>query len=476
MMSEPEDDVYDGPPGDGPPPPPKKSKVVDIAGKVGVFKRGDHVELAQHTLRSLVMVGDPAVIHADGAFYRYRPDIGQWESLSSSKMSLAVQAFAGSPVGPEEKARALKVSNGDTHGALALAAHRAHEPDFFAARSGVLFKDCFVRVTDLGDIRVMNHSSDNRARFRYDFNYVEKAAPRRMLDFLHSIYRDDADKDDRIRCDQEFFGACLLGLAPMFQRCMVKVNANGNNGKGTLAKVIDAMMPPGSVAAVPPHLWSNEYYSAKLAGKLINMVGELPATKIEATNDFKGIIAGDRTSGRNPRGEPFDYLPLAGHFFSANDLPGSADLSEAFWRRMIVFRMTRSFREGDPDRDPKMAEKVIADRPAIVSWLVDGAARLVRQGHYTLPASHHTALGDWQRSADTVREWMHERCDLAADRAEWTQAALLHQKYKSWCDAEGYKNPVARRSFSLRLSQIGADSEHRKGGTFWGVKSKGDGW
>ena len=108
-----------------------------------------------------------------------------------------------------------------------------------------------------------------------------------------------------------------------------------------------------------------------------------------------------RSTGGTSGKSPFDFRPVAGHIFAANRLPGTADQSKGFWRRFLVVTFRRDF-TNDPERDPDMADRLVAERARIVSWMLDGAVRLFRQKDYTFPASHVTALETWRRTSDQV--------------------------------------------------------------------------
>ena len=74
------------------------------------------------------------------------------------------------------------------------------------------------------------------------------------------------------------------------------------------------------------------------------------------------------------------------------------DRTDGFWRRFVILTFNRSFK-GDPNRDPNIAESILAaERPAIVSWFIDGAVRLLKARGYTIPPSHEAAAMEAQRT------------------------------------------------------------------------------
>lgn len=442
-----------GPDSEPPPPTP-------ITKNKATWLRGDHVEIGQRLAGAFTPKGAPGPVYTDGETYVYRPELGIWEVLGAHVLACTVHDFAGQLVAGKTDSFQLKIKSSDIKGALSVFQAEQAKPGFFnGAAAGICFKNGFVTLVH-GKPQLFNHSPEFRARFAYGFDYVDGAQPTVMLAFLRSIYRDDADQQERIDFDQEFFGASLLGLAAKYHRVSVKENRTGGNGKSTLARIAAAMMPPGSVCSIPPQSWGSQgaqlYNMARLPGKLLNTVTELPSTDMENLETFKAVVAGDRVMARAIAKDPFDFVPVAGHFFSANALPIAKDLTQAFWDRVVVMPMTRTFRAGDADFDPDIAERVIADKAAVVSWLIQGAARLVKRGKYHLPASHVAAVDAWKLESDQVRQFIADEVTIGGDR--WIASQTLYNRYTNWSQREG-TGKLAQRKFAQRLADIGVLSK-----------------
>jgi putative DNA primase/helicase len=160
------------------------------------------------------------------------------------------------------------------------------------------------------------------------------------------------------------------------------------------------------------------------------------------------------------------FRPIAGHYFAANKLPGTQDQTEGFWRRFVVLTFNRSF-TGDPTRDPNVHTRILAaELPAIVSWLVAGAVRLLRQGDYTIPASHAKAIAAWRKDADQVALFLiAETRPLRDDETEHMGllAAELYSSYVEWARRNGHR-PVASNTFGARLRGLGRAAKRTKAG------------
>ncbi len=144
------------------------------------------------------------------------------------------------------------------------------------------------------------------------------------------------------------------------------------------------------------------------------------------------------------------------------------DQSEGFWRRLIVLRFNRNFRN-DPERDPQIAEKIAAvELPQVVAWMLDGAARIMREREHTLPASHMKELEAWRGAADQVRAFL---LDCAEDDVPGfgTSASGVYGAYQRWASRNGHR-PLSSTKFGMRMRSAGKEAAHTKLGNTYPVK------
>jgi P4 family phage/plasmid primase-like protien len=438
------------------------------------FKLGDHVELARALLEQIDATGPRAVFDL-GELHKYDDGHGLWRVVDRGEQSRIIQSFSGRSRATADGPRPLTIKLNDVRGAIHLAADQAARASFFhEAPRGIAFADSFVRV-ERGTVAVEPHAHEHRARLGYPFAY-DTSAPKRWLSFLEAVFRDDGDAQERVTFVHEFFGACLLGIAPRFNKSALFVG-QGGEGKGSLLKIAIAAMPAGATCSVAPQKLSGEYYRAQLAGKLLNAVSELPEADILQSESFKAIVSGDLIDGRVIRESPFSFRPTAGHAFSANRLPGTTDTTAAFWDRFIILPFTRRIR-GTSDDDADVVEKIIAaELPAVVGAFVQAGARMLTASAYTIPSSHHAALEGWRKNADQVAMFVEERTRISLDDKpatngvhDWLGAQPLYDEYRRWAEASGHRPPLAINKFTARLVALGVRRHETKHGTFYGVR------
>jgi P4 family phage/plasmid primase-like protien len=427
------------------------------------FDRGDHVELAEALVSVLGAAVD--VVGDEGKVWRYNAETGRYAEIDRASQSRAVQSFAGAACG--EKGKALTLDAKDVYGAMRLAYDRVAVQDFFAnAPAGTVFTNGFATVTANG-IELRPHARENRARYGFAFELSSSSLAPKHLKFLYDVWAPDADREEKVLLWQEFGGAALLGIAPTYQRCLVSIG-DGCNGKSKAGDILLAVMPEGSTCSIAPQEFGQEYRRAMLAGKRLNVVNELPEADILESESFKNIITGETITGRHIREAPITFRPKAAHYFAANRLPGTNDQTLGFWRRFLVATFNRNF-SNDPVRNARIAEEIIAaEKPAIVRWFLEGAVRLCRERNYTVPASHHAAMGSWRRSADPVALFIEERTETCQP-IEGSAASWLYTNFRTWADRNGHR-PMSSTKFGLRMKDLGKPATHFDTGNRYPVR------
>lgn len=440
------------------------------------FLRGDHLEIAQALIEHVQAAAPGSeLVYDEGAMYRYDSAAGLWCELDKSTLARGVHTFAGSWVANAKKEdKALKINSGTVDGAIDQAQHIARRVDFFAqAPVGLAFADGFMRVGADG-LSWEEHAPTHRARVGYPCPWATcSGAPcPRWIEFLEQVWpasdSSEEDQQAKIGLFQQFLGACLVGVATRYQICLVLVG-EGSNGKSTAIKVAEALFPARSLAHVAPQDLGDEYRLALLAGKLLNTVGELPTSEIMTSDRFKAIVDGTEVTARHIRQEPITFHPRAGHLYAANKLPPVADMSHGFWSRFVVLRFSQVFERGTNGRE-LWRELVDAEGPAIIGWMLDGAAAVLAQRGYVMPPSSRVEIEAWRRRADTVAFFLDECCDLPGDGADpadfWEQANRLFAAYAQFAE-EGKMKPVSVQTFKDRMGQLGHPRKRTAtGGTY----------
>lgn len=403
--------------------------------------------------------GEDHIRAVEDGFFVYDPARGIWDFLSKSLARGEIQQYTGCDVFTDKgELKRLHLPPRKRDEALDWALHHLPIMDYrfrIDPPQGAPFADGFVRVCD-GEIEVVEHAPEHRAVVAFPYETDGDAEGHDLwVGFLRELFKGDADCDDKINALQEFVGACVLGVAPRYSRCVV-LTGEGLNGKSTFMDIIKAVFPEDMTAASSPSGWSGPsggYNISMLQNKRINIVNEIPE-KLLAVENFKHVITGEAIMARNPYEKPYVFTPRCGHMLSANELPATIDNSHGFWRRFLVIPFNRNF--GDLSKDKFQTKEYFVDRflphrGAILLWALEGATRLISNKGYTLPESHGSVVETWRLTTDAVADFVYSCCEMV----EGDEGSLksLYRFFKVWAKEEERKS-IGKHKFSARLEKI----------------------
>ncbi len=427
--------------------------------KERVLARGDEVELAACLIKDLG--GEEFLVCDDDLLYMYDHERGVWEALEDDVVRRIIMGYAGAKVFKGKlkdgtiKTAALKMGSKSSDGILRCAKIALSSTGFFdTAPRGVCFSNKFLIFDADGEGRLIDHAPENKARHRFEFSYRSDRRTGSWLKFLAEIFCGDDDADQKVEFIRQFMGMCLLGGATSHDTCPILLG-EGANGKSVLLTVLSKAFPEGTISSIPPQRWGHEYYAAALAGKMLNVVTEMPERDIINADATKAVISGDPVIGRNPAGRPFSFRPRAGHVFAANRLPGSIDYSDGFFRRWVILKFNRNFEdEGIKKERSSLVDELSVELPGIVCWAIEGAAKVIKAGGYTsVPDSSSVVKKQWRSSVDQIATWLEESAEMAEEEDEYAYVFELYRNYIGWTTRTGHKQ-MSKTRFTERLKRL----------------------
>ena len=274
-----------------------------------------------------------------------------------------------------------------------------------------------------------------------------------------------AERAEQIALLQEIFGGALFGLVALLQKVALLIGVT-RSGKGTVARLLEALFPPEAICSVAPDRWGHEYHRAALAGKAVNLVGEIDETRPIPASDLKTITGGDLIGARNPSHAQFTFRPRAAHIFSGNTFPAASDRDDAFYGRWLIveFRNSVAGRE-----DPDLADRLVREAlPSILAWALVGATRLAKRGRFSTPATHDRLIERWRIDHSSVLTWLKDAEAIALEPKESVARATAYNAFKAWC----------RRNERRALGSHTFYAEIRRSAGRYGVVERraADGW
>lgn len=319
----------------------------------------------------------PVVVSCGSGLYTYDESTGTFDFDRPEDVEKhVIDTFGGHPLLQRDSAVRLILKR--------VRLHYANETFFSDAKAGVNLADGFLSISAEGNPELLPHSPDNKARMQIDVAYNTEAP----FDWLDTALRRTLPNQSSVDAIQEIVGAIAFNVKPTkddVRRMFVLYGAR-NSGKSTIINLLLALLPTKSVGSVPPGHWNDPNYRANLEGLSLNYVTELGGSTKIGGEHMKKIVSCEPIIVRRMRRDPVTIIPQAWHVCATNELPRIVDKTNAFERRLIVITFPRSLDTSEVD--PTFLDKIRADPNGVLRWASIGAARLIRNGAFTVPDGH----------------------------------------------------------------------------------------
>lgn len=204
-----------------------------------------------------------------------------------------------------------------------------------------------------------------------------------------------------------------------------------NTGKTTFQNGIISFIGHENVSNLSLDRFGERFQDTQLKGKLANIVGEMPNTKLSmrAVNTIKKLIGNDYLSGEIKGGATFKFLSYARCLFSCNEMP-TCDSDDAFFDRFIIIPFTKQFSK-NPVYEKELNEALSS--PEELSGLLNKALQALPNviEHGIRPTqSMKAALEIVIEENDALAGWFKEYIECEPYGSSFMLFTELHDHYK----------------------------------------------
>jgi putative DNA primase/helicase len=249
---------------------------------------------------------------------------------------------------------------------------------------------------------------------------------------------------------QRVCGYCLTGLTN--EHALFFLYGTGGNGKSTFVSTITGIANDyHRVVSTEVLMWSrNERHPTELAG----LAGARIASAIEAGKGrgwdepkLMKLTGGDEITARFMHQDFFDFMPQFKLMIAGNHKPGLRSINEAIRRRLHLVPFTVTIAK--EERDQQLGDKLKAEWPGILAWMIDGCL-VWQQIGLAPPAAVIEATDKYLEAQDLLAQFLDEFCEI--DKRFTEQSSKLYQCWQTFCETAGEK-PGSRSGFKEALEQ-----------------------
>lgn len=273
--------------------------------------------------------------------------------------------------------------------------------------------------------------------------------------FLSDIFPDDPETIESV---QRWMGYTLSGVVS--EEVLFVELGCGANGKSVRDAIHRHVL--GSYArAVSPTLITSaaEEDGSKASPELVSLCGlrygsinETRANDRLNETGVKRIAGSERIVARQLYGKSFEFAPSAKCAVRTNHRPVVTGTDEGIWRRLVLVRYPRHFKE--EERDLGLTHKLIAESEGILAWMVDGFRKWQRDGLKLSPRIRGE-MAAYREESDLFGEFLSDNCEFGP-KERVLERTLYHLRYVTWCHENGVR-AMSKKRFTGALAERGVD-------------------
>ena len=255
---------------------------------------------------------------------------------------------------------------------------------------------------------------------RFHFTYQVKASyledPEQIkCPVLEDFCRSSLDGDPKKRqLLLEMIGYICSDLT--VGKCAFFLQGQPNSGKSVIAEFISRLFDPSLVSNVPLHQLGERFSRAELAGKKVNIAGEIAGRALRDISIFKSVTGGDRITGEFKGKDLFYFIPRCKLLFAGNTLPRTteADTTAAFANRLVVLLFNQSI---PPEKqDKSLLDRLCKEADSIVTLALHALQDLMERNFvFALPEDSKAFLESFVNRSNVLSGFIKERCILSPE-------------------------------------------------------------
>ena len=301
---------------------------------------------------------------------------------------------------------------------------------------------------DLNKQELIPHTPEIFTANPLPYDYDPEASCDLWLNYLDDVLLGD---QSTITFVQQAVGYCFL--KEILTPALFLLIGEGSNGKSVFVNTIQNLFGNENVSNISLNQLSNEYYTLKLFGKMVNLSSETPHKKQINTDLVKAAVAGDWISGRLPYEPPTSFKPFAKHFLSMNTVPKIDDLSHGWDRRIYPIDFKKIFTK--KEMDVHLTKKLSKELSGIFNWALEGF-RSLRSMEYEFieSASIDKAKENYKNRSNSVYNFINEKL-VKGKPDDVVMLKAIFQAYRDFCSSEGEKIILTKSEFKKVLSTAG---------------------
>jgi putative DNA primase/helicase len=301
-------------------------------------------------------------------------------------------------------------------------------------------------------------------------DYEPSAHPPRFRQFLSEIFEGSQPIIDFV---QRALGYSLT--SSVREQVLFICHGTGSNGKGTLFELMRKVLGGYAMASKPQLLLTQQIGTSnedvyQLRGSRFVTTSETEEGVKFHEAQLKLLTGGDRLNAALKYGHNTEFDPTHKIWLGTNHLPEVSSQGAAMWRRLRLIPFNVNF-DARPDKDTELPEKLEAEYPGILAWLVEGCLKWQAEGLNAPPEVMH-ATQKYKENEDQLGRFINDTYQLTPGGC--VPVANVRDAYSRWCQANG-EEALSKKALPARLREKGLEEKRVAAVRMWqGIEPKSE--
>lgn len=229
----------------------------------------------------------------------------------------------------------------------------------------------------------------------------------------------------------------------------------GDTGKTQPKTLIERLLGTENFAVCDLKQLESRWGASNLYCKRLVGCGDTSFMTVSELKMFKNATGGDSISLEFKGDDIMKYTYTGLFWYCMNELPAfGGDKGQWVYDRIVAFDCNNVIPQHK--RDPKLCDKMYAEREAIINLLIPAINRVIKAGYsFSVPDKCKTNTQQYMDDNSPIRTFVKECCVLTGRNVHKHRTAELFQAFKEW-----YRDNVSstvnysNQKFKKELAQI----------------------
>ena len=287
-------------------------------------------------------------------------------------------------------------------------------------------------------------------------------------EFKAMVERLVPDADERKEL-QKAFGLCLAKEQLPAKKILMLLVGPANTGKTTLLNTIVETLGEYGTSVDNSLLMQNSKEKAR-GPEMYDFRETLMITTSESnesdkldTGKVKALTGETTQSVRLNYSNKMDKFKMIGLIFiDSNFKPYIPPRDTATWGRLRLFPFVYPVKV----KDPTLKSKLVAERPGIFNWLLEGLDMALEEKEIFETASMLDYKEQYKKEMDTTEQFLKDCIEKVDDPNLRITTSMLFTTYKNWCKDNGFRDSVRNKFYE----EVSKSFEKKKSGVEYFIR------